>query len=143
MPRSGKAASMSELEDALLFDKTFLGVEAFEFSADSIAQARYYMRDMRELAARDPERLKHISTYTYWAREKIAVWPELCDIALYWTSIPSSSVSMERAFAVMRKMNPESRASMLNATTARELKMSVNCGVLTAVLEEKLSEYVL
>ena len=37
--------------------------------------------------------------------------------------IPTSSVSTERAFPVMRKMDAAGRAAMLNGTTARELKM--------------------
>ena len=70
------------------------------------------------------------------------MWPELCDIARFWTSIPTSSVSMERAFAMMRKMDAAGRATMLNATTARELKMRVNRSVLTTLLEAILKAFV-
>ena len=129
MPRSGKAARMSAVDQLLLFDKTFLGVENFEYSADAIAQARDYIREMRELAAVNPDRMKRISTYKFWAVEKKSLWPDLGDIALYWTSIPTLSVSMERAFAMMRRMAESGRASMMNATTARELKIHVNRGL--------------
>ena len=132
MPRSGKAAGMADVDQRLLFDKTFLGVEAFGFSADAIAQARAYMQEMRDIAATDPARLKRIDTYRYFAVEKKAVWPELGDIALFWTSIPTSSVSMELAFAMMRKMDAAGRAAMLNATTAREhedVRGVVRCAV--------------
>ena len=80
----------------ILVDKTFLGVEAFEFSADAVAQAQAYIAEMKAMTE---GRRGHINTYRYWAVEKNDVWRELCDIALYWISIPTSSVSMERAFA--------------------------------------------
>ena len=106
------------------------------------AQARAYMQEMSDIAATDPARLKRIDTYRYSAVEKKAVWPELGDIALFWTSIPTSSVSMAGAFAMMRKMDAAGRAAMLNATTARELKMRVNRSVLTTLLEARLKAFV-
>ena len=43
---------------------------------------------------------------------------------------------------MMRKMDAAGRAAMLNATTARELKMRVNRSVLTTLLEARLKAFV-
>jgi hypothetical protein len=105
--------------------KEFIGAEAFELGVNVIAQAEQYVNEMVQLRASDPESQKRISTYSYWMSKK-SMWPELVPIAVYWTAFPTSSVSVERAFARLRAMDASTRATMTLPHTERDLKLRVN-----------------
>ena len=108
MPRSGVHT------DAMLANvsnKAFIGAEAFEFGVNVVAQAEQYVQEMVRLRRDDPSKLTKINTCEFWVSRK-RVWPDLVPIALYWTAFPTSSVSVERAFARLRAMDEKTRACM-------------------------------
>ena len=78
----------------------------------------------------------HLYLY-FWVSEK-TLWPELAAIALYWTAFPTSSVSVERAFARLRAMDAPTLSCLTLPHTERELKLRVNKPIVEMVLEATL-----
>ena len=119
--------------------KEFIGAESFEFGVNVIAQARQYAEEMVRVRERDgDDKHKSIKTYAFWVSKK-SLWPELVAIALYWTAFPTSSVSVERAFARLRAMDAPTRRCMTLPHTERELKFRVNKPIVESVLEATLA----
>lgn len=73
----------------------------------------------------------------YW-RGKRGVWPKLASIALYWMEIPTSSISVERVFGVMRTMETAIMNKRGDATFANELMFRCNKWVLEDMMGRQL-----
>ena len=66
---------------------------------------------------------RDISTADFWSSmRKSGRYNELCEVADYWTSFETSSIVVERAFAMLRMMEMPSRSRQLPRTWAPELR---------------------
>lgn len=77
--------------------------------------------------------------YAFWM-SKSSQLPKLSELAVWWYAVPTSSISAERAFAVMRAIGLPHRASMQLATVRRELRFRVNRAVLEKLLKQLIAK---
>jgi hypothetical protein len=114
-------------------DKNFFGCLQHQLTLKLQAQYETYVRTWKAV---DPK----TCPVDYWLSKR-AVWPDLANIALYWSEYPTSAVSAERVFAVMRASFVPMRESMTPDHLARELMFKVNKPVLDELLEAKLIHF--
>lgn len=74
----------------------------------------------------------------FWVSKK-EVYPALSRLGMWWSEVPSSSVAVERMFAVMRAIARPNRASMKEPAFEAEWLFRVNADLVNKRLEQALA----
>ena len=57
------------------------------------------------------------NVFKYWELEgKRVIWPSLSAIALWWSTVPTSTIAAERSFAILRNIALPLRCAMTLAS---------------------------
>ena len=95
-------------------------------TVDLITEWRAHFLSLATLSSEDRAQLK---LYDYW-RSKEKLWPSFSLLAQFHIEFPTSSISAERVFGVLRHVESPLRTSMKTSTVRIEMAFRCNrCGV--------------
>jgi hypothetical protein len=86
--------------------KTFFGETRATFNERALQTQ--YNAFVDSWTTRTPDVWATTSSYDFWM-SKLAVWPELTKVALWWSAYPTSSISCERVFGAARSIDHQFR----------------------------------
>ena len=122
-----------------VFPKEFFGACATNYGPYMVAQYQAYADAWADDEAKKPGCHKDLKACEFWS-DKRGAWPQLAEVALWWTEFPTSSVSCERGFSVLRNMCSAVRGSMNHETIAQELSLRMNASLLAEIQSEAMKD---
>lgn len=113
---------------------SFFGIPVDKWNPALVSEYRMYQRNWTPTMTETDGDIA-----TFWMTKR-SVWESLSAVALWWLETPTSSVSAERVFAVMRLTLQSTRLSLTNGSIARELVYKMNSDSLERAMQQKLQQ---